>query len=235
MSSNSNNTSHYETVESTELGNVQIIQKRFPKDLELFRQNFNVLAETISSIADKRKTPDNPHWKRDFVILTTSSKFLQSSKALLNLESNGYDYDARVIMRTMLEDLLRIVCLLRDETMVQKWLEGKLELSEVKCVVHDWFLNREVKRLYDILCDCVHTEPHGLGLLIGTSTEEVRVKLAPLLPDSVEEQAAMLTPPVMFNVILLMILKAAYEKEIEPCTANKISESVSHTLLYFKI
>ena len=114
MSSNTD-VDQYKIVESTELNNVQIMHTRFPKELELFRYNFNILAETIISLVDKTKEKDNPHWKRDFVVLTISSKLLLSSKAVLNLETNGYDYDARIIMRTMLEDLLRIICFVRDE------------------------------------------------------------------------------------------------------------------------
>jgi len=219
---------HYETVESVELNNVRIMHARFSKELELFRCNFNLLAETLRSIINKLKVLK----VRDFAVVIVSSKLLLSSKAILNLEMNGYDYEARVIMRTMLEDLLRIICFVRDEKMAQKWLKGKLQASEVKSFVHDLFFNENSKELYNELSDFVHTNPKGLGSLVDK--KEPGVRISPLLPDSYEEQMANIGLPTLYLILLLNVIKDAYNEKIEPPLMNKISKSIEHTLLHFK-
>ena len=65
MSSKGRIEDHYELFESTELTSVQTIQKRFPRELELFRDNFNLLAQTITDLADELGDENNPHWERD--------------------------------------------------------------------------------------------------------------------------------------------------------------------------
>ena len=119
--------------------------------------------------------------------------------------------------------------------MVQKWLEGKLQVFEVKSFVRDWFFNEKFKKLYTLLSDFVHTNPKGLGLLIDTSTENILVKIAPLLPDSPEDQAAILVFPIVHNCILLMLLKEVYSDKIEQSLMDKILETIRHTSSHFKI
>ena len=83
-----------------------------------------------------------------------------------------------------------------------------------------------------MLSDFVHTNPKGLGLLIDTSTENILVKIAPLLPESPEDQAAILVFPIVHNCILLILLKEVYSNKIEQYLMDKILEAIRHTLFY---
>lgn len=78
-------TDHYGIVESVEIENVQFLTKRFSKELEFFMDSFNLLAEIIFDIKHEISKSKGSVLSRDLAILMVSSKFLLSSKALLNL------------------------------------------------------------------------------------------------------------------------------------------------------
>jgi len=225
---------HYGTVESVEIQNVRILNEKFSKELEFFRHSFNLLAETIIDLSNKLYHTENPHLLRDMVILMVSSKLLLSSKALLNLSLNGYEYEARVLIRTMLEDFLRCECFFNDEETAHKWLQGTLSIEEVKCIVPNLSLNENFKWIYKTLSDYVHTNPSSLGSLIKVSDKSVYVKISPNLPDSTEDQAAIVVPLIGFNIISLEILRNAYEEKIETAIKKRISQLTEQILPYLK-
>jgi hypothetical protein len=131
----------------------------------------------------------------------------------------------------MLENIMRCIYFVKDESAVQKWLKGRLSVAEVKSFVYAHYVdnNPNWRKLYDVLSDCVHTQPAGLGLLVDSSTENLRVKMAPILPDDLEEQEATLTPPIVFNAWLLAILQQAYRSNIKPNVSNEISKLLLQT------
>ena len=204
---------HYGIVESIEVENVKVLNERFHKELELFRHSFNLLAEAIIDIHNKLVRSEDPLLARDLAFILISAKLLLSSKALLNLSLNGYLYEANVLSRTMLEDFLRLQCFLKDKKSADKWLKGKLKLKKVRRIVPEFSLQGDFKLLYDTLCDYVHTNPHSLASLTEVSDEGMYVKISPTLPDSTEDQIAIVIVPVAFNFISLKIIMEAYEEK----------------------
>lgn len=79
------NKDYYGIVESIEIENVQFLTEKFSKELELFRYGFNLLAEIIFDVKHEISKSKESITPRDFAIIMISSKFLLSSKALLNL------------------------------------------------------------------------------------------------------------------------------------------------------
>lgn len=229
------NVDHYGTVELVEIQNVKVFNEKFSKELELFRQGFNLLAETCIDIYNKLRHTKEPILVRDFVILMFSSKFLLSSKALLNLVLNGYEYEAKILMRSMLEQLLLCEGFLKEEGLVDKWLKGKLSISEVKCVVQEVSLDENFRWLYETLSDYVHTNPPGLGeqIKVLDEGEGLSVKIAPVIPDSTEDQVDILHFPTCYIILYLIILKNAYEEKIDIETKERVSRFIEQMLTYF--
>ena len=224
---------HYGIVESIEVENVKVLNERFHKELELVRHSFNLLAEAIIDIHNKLKRSEDPLLARDFAFILISAKLLQSSKALLNLSLNGYEYQANVLSRMMLEDFLLLKCFIKNEKSAEKWLKGNLNLKEAKCIVAEFFLDENFNWLYNKLCDYVHTNPPSFSSLTEASDKRIEVKISPTLPDSIEDQAAIVIVPLAFNCIFLQIIMETYEEKIESDIKNRISELTEQILFHF--
>jgi len=192
------------------------------------------ITEAIINIHNKLVRSEEPISARDLAFILISAKLLLSTKALLNLSLNGYLYERNILSRAMLEDFLRLQCFLKDEKAAKEWLTGNLPVQTVKCIVPELSLDKDFKWLYDALCNYVHTNPSSLSSLTEFSEEGIGVKISPILPDSTEDQTAIIIVPVAFNFIFLKIITEAYEERIESDIKNRFSQLTDQMLLYFE-
>jgi len=225
----------YGIVESVEVENVKVLNERFSKELELFRRSFNLLVEAIIDIHNKLQCSEShPLLARNLAFTLISAKFILSSKALLNLSLNGYPYEANVLSRTMLEDLLRLHCFLKDEKSAEEWLTRNLNVKKAKCIAPELSLDEHFKWLYNWLSHYVHTNPPSLSSLTEVSNERIQVKISPILPHSTEDQAAIVIVPLAFNFIFLKIIMKACEEKIESDIKKRILQLTEQILFHFE-
>jgi uncharacterized protein YdhG (YjbR/CyaY superfamily) len=225
---------YYGTVEPDEVENVRVLHEKFSKELEMFKRSFNVMVEGVLDAHNKFAFSPAPMSVKDFAIALVSAKFIRSSKAALNLLLNGYLYEAYILWRTMLEDILRLNCFLKDEKSASDWLKGKLKVRKTRRIAQELSLDENFRQLYSWLSDYVHTNPQSFGLIFEVENEKATLKISPTLPKSTKDQITIIIVPIAFNFIFLTFIKQAYGEKIEKNVRDKIEQLIIEISPYLK-
>ena len=100
-------------------------EQYFSKEIEFFKKNFDIACEIYDWFYKKHDKPENPIPKKLFPLSVMIPRLLFTLKAIYNLTTIGYYYDAHLLFRTFIENLGLCIYLTKNENHVTKWLQGK--------------------------------------------------------------------------------------------------------------
>lgn len=222
---------YYGTFESAEIENVKVLHEKFSKELEMFKRSFSVMTEAVLDVHNKLVLSQAPTPVKDFAITLVSAKFIRSSKAALNLLLDGYLYEANILWRAMLEDILLLNCFLKDEKSASDWLIGKLKVRKARRLIPELSSDENFKRTYSWLSDYVHTNPHSFGLITEFGDKEATLKISPTLTQWIGD---LIIFPMAFNFIFLIFIKHTYGEKIENNIRDKMEQLIVEISSLFK-
>jgi hypothetical protein len=222
---------YYGNFESVEIENVKVLHEKFSKELEMYKRSFSVMTEAVLDVHNKLALSQAPTPVKDFAITLVSAKFIRSSKAALNLLLNGYLYEANILWRAMLENILLLNCFLKDEKSASDWIKGKLKVGKVRRVVPELSSDDNFKRTYSWLSDYVHTNPPSFRSITEFGDKEVTLKIYPTLTQWIKD---FIIFPIAFNFIFLIFIKLTYGEKIEKNIRDKNGTVDSRDILTFK-
>jgi len=208
---------YYGNFESVEIENVKVLHEKFSKELEMYKRSFSVMTEAVLDVHNKLALSQAPTPVKDFAITLVSAKFIRSSKAALNLLLNGYLYEANILWRAMLENILLLNCFLK--------------VRKVRRLIQELSSDENFKRTYSWLSDYVHTNPPSFRSITEFGDKEVTLKIYPTLTQWIKD---FIIFPIAFNFIFLIFIKLTYGEKIEKNIRDKNGTVDSRDILTFK-
>lgn len=156
--------------------NIESTKKHFDKEIGIYIECFNLLAQTIDHIAEQSINWEPPFQLTETVILANTTRILNSMRTYIDLVMKGYYFDARIVHRSLYENVLLIDCFTRDRKYVDKWMAKELKLSEVKREL-GLYSEEKLEKFYEEMCDYVHANVPAILTVVDLRGEVDRIDL----------------------------------------------------------
>lgn len=137
-------TNYFNEIIKLEERNIQKARKYFSKDIEFWKETFNMLYEAFESIM-KSYSDEWSYSKKAGVYMLP--RLMMSTKTSLDLLIRGYYYDYTVVERSLWESMALLNLFPKDEESAKKWLSfERLDIPKWK-LVHQLFSGPSIKKV----------------------------------------------------------------------------------------
>ena len=199
--------------------NIRLSQKHFPEDLQKYELSVNVLAQTLhevdKSFIGRMLKPEN---KIATVLL--SSRFMVASKCLFNIVSQGYYYEAHILLRSLQENVFYCLSFVESNDCARQWLTKKgFKLEEARKVIK--YSSRPlVKDAYGFMSDFVHSNMPAIARF-AKFEEKLKIK-PPESPEFRMNANNLLKAFRALNTSMLIILVEIFKEDLDGKTTEVI-------------
>ena len=225
-----NKIDYFDYLTKTEEENIQKTKKYFSKELEFWKESFNMLFDAFKSVSNSYSGKWSYSKKASFFILP---RLIMSSKTSLDLLIRGYYFDSIVINRSLIESVALLTLFLKDEATAQKWLDfEKLEVPKWK-LIHKMVsapTKKQLKlanKMYAEQSDFVHSNAMAIFAEWKRHLTHKRVLKFPKFIKSLVGVALSCPLSLLINLCLLEVFKEELEdgfrKKVIDLTKERIS------------
>lgn len=214
---------HFKIYSKIEEESAKVASEKFKGEFRLYERCFNSCMEISDCISiSTRSKPLGLESKTAVTLILT--RIMQSMQAMKLLKTRGYNYDASILERSLVESMGLCAYISLNEKEAKRWLDGKqLEVASIslfeyipRLLGHDERSKTAralPKRLYGRLCDYVHTNIKGVLYLVDTGQKtknggEVNLQFGPQFDEQAWGRIA------AYPLLLILMLEKIFKNEL---------------------
>lgn len=215
--------------------NIQIVTEYFSKELEFYKDIFNMLFDAFKSITDAYSEKWSYSKKASFFIIP---RLIMSTKTTLELLTRGYYFDYEVVQRSLMESTALLELLSKDEEAAKKWFDfEKIEIPKWK-LMHRLLppsppkkISKLVNKMYAQQSDFVHSSFVAIAneWALHVSRRKTYIEFPKFDKSLVGD---LLSTP--FSLMTLMIMTEVFKEELEESFRMKVMSLVEGKISEWK-
>jgi hypothetical protein len=208
---------YFNSLYAIEEENKRLSNEILKSEIRQCQLSINLLDRILSEISDVYKTEKIETAAKSATVLLTH-RFLLSSKCFCNNVQAGYYYEAKILLRSMEENLFYCWGFSQSNDCAKRWYAQKLDFKSVKKTINF----DKSPEAYKELCDFTHPNLSGIVAYFGT-IDEHKLSLA-CAPKFDASEKSLLQAFRSLNATMLQIQRTTFEDDLKLETKNVIQK-----------
>jgi hypothetical protein len=154
-----------------ENANIEHAKSIYSNRIRLYQEGCDLLSNVIKEIASNFSNRKKAE-EQDILIIALCNRIIGTSKVVYELSLRGYQFDTMILVRSLYENLLVLRYVQRSVSNTDKWLSGKVRLSDVKKEL-SLFSDKWLTDFYISISDYVHLNFKAILTLIKTQKKPI--------------------------------------------------------------